>query len=270
MSITYKNKSSDNADKMLSDQSPFAVLEAYRLVRTNLMYSSAKEENPIYAVTSVLPNEGKSLNCSNLAISYAQAGVKTLIIDCDMRNPTQVVSFDCKVKSGLSEFLAGVRRDVVVQKTAYENLFVLVSGKIAPNPAELLSSSRMKELLVSLREEYECIFLDLPPIGAVTDAIILSSIVTGYVLVVSANHCDSRALRRAMAAFAQVGANVIGTIFNGVEPKAKRFGLFGKKDNAYGYGYGYGYGYNNDSAATSKSAASPKKKRSVQSGSEKD
>lgn len=251
-------------------------MEAYRLARTNLMYSSAREETPIYAVTSVLPDEGKSLNCSNLAISYALAGVKTLIVDCDMRNPTQVVTFDCKVKSGLSEYLAGVRKDAVVQKTSYDNLFVLTSGKISPNPAELLGSLRMRELLASLREEYECVFLDLPPVSPVSDAMILSSIVTGYILIVNANRCDSRSLKRALSAFEQVDANIIGTVFNGVEQKtSRRRGLFGKKDN-YGYGYryeyGYGYGYGAEASTVEPSATLtpelPRKRKSTRSRTE--
>ncbi len=225
----------DVSRRLLSDDSPFSIVEAYRLARTNLIYSSGKEGTPIYAITSAIPNEGKSLNSANLSIAFAQSGMKTLLIDCDMRNPTQQTAFGIKTKNGLSEYLAGVREDVLVQKTRYENLSIIVAGKTPPNAAELLSSPRLEQLLLRAAEEYDCVFLDLPPLAVVSDALILADKVTGYVIVVNSGNCDSRTLSSALASLEQVGGTVVGTILNGVQAEGHR---------RYGYRYGnYKYGY---------------------------
>lgn len=246
MNYGYQHFSeSDNNEKLLSDKSPFAAIEAYRLARTNLIYSTGTEGTPIFAITSAQPNEGKTLNCANLAISFAQAGYKTLIIDCDMRNPSQITAFNLKAVSGTSEYLAGIRKEPLFQKTKYQNLMVMVSGKIPPNPAELLGSSRMHELLDKAAAEFDYVFLDLPPLAPVSDAMVVASNITGYVLVVDTDICDSRALRRAVSLLEQVGGRIVGTLFNGIEQKGQRRGLFGRRKRGYGYGYGYNYHYGN-------------------------
>ncbi len=232
--------------RLLTDDSPFAILEAYRLARTNLTYTASNGETPIYAFTSANANEGKSLTCANLAISFAKAGERVLIIDCDLRNPSQVIAFSATERNGVSEFLAAIDKTPHVQSTAYENLSLMVAGKIPPNPAELLGSPRMALLLETLRSQYDYIFVDLPPVNVVSDALIVSRLISGFVFVAKSDTCDTRSLSRAMASLRQVNATVIGTLLNGVEQKSGRRGLFGKRRSGYGYGYGnYGYGYKN-------------------------
>ncbi len=248
--------------RLLTDDSPFAMLEAYRLARTNLTYTASNGETPIYAMTSASANEGKSLTCANLAISFAKAGERVLIIDCDLRNPSQIIAFSAKEQKGVSEFLAAIDKEPTIQKTKYENLSLMVAGKIPPNPAELLGSPRMALLLETLRPQYDYIFVDLPPVNVVSDALIVSRLVSGFVFVAKSDKCDTRSLSRAMASLRQVNATVIGTILNGVEQKSGGRGLFGKKKGGYGgygsygggYGYGYGYGHAPEKSENSEEA----------------
>ena len=132
--------SKDDQKKMLCADSPFIVKEAYNAIRTNLLFSQQGEKCPIFVITSPTANNGKSINAINMAISLAQMGKRTLLIDADMRNPTIHRMFSIPVKNGLSEILAGLTDNITVSKTDVENLSVLTAGKIPPNPTELLSS----------------------------------------------------------------------------------------------------------------------------------
>lgn len=137
----------EDAKKKLGSDSAFVVKEAYNSIRTNLLFTQKGEKCPIFVVTSPTANNGKTINSVNLAISYAQMGKKTLIIDSDMRNPTIHRMFNIPLKDGLSEILAGITDSISVTSTDIENLSVLPSGQIPPNPAELLGSDRMNKLL---------------------------------------------------------------------------------------------------------------------------
>ena len=139
--------SKSDPKKILCQNSPFAVKEAYNAIRTNLLFTQQGEKCPIFVVTSPTANNGKTINSINLAVSFAQMGKRTLLIDADMRNPTIHRMFSISVKNGLSEILAGLTDNISVSKTDVENLSVLTAGKIPPNPAELLSSARMDKLL---------------------------------------------------------------------------------------------------------------------------
>ena len=137
----------DDPKKILSPESPFVVKEAYSAIRTNLLFTQKGEKCPVFVVTSPTANNGKTINSINLAVSFAQMGKRTLLIDSDMRNPTIHRMFSIPVKNGLSEILAGLTDNITVSKTDVENLSVLTGGKIPPNPSELLSSPRMDKLL---------------------------------------------------------------------------------------------------------------------------
>lgn len=210
--------SKENSKKILNQNSPFIVKEAYSSIRTNLLFTQRGEKCPIFVVTSPTANNGKTLNSINLAVSYAQMGKKTLIIDGDMRNPTIHRMFSVSSKNGLSEILAGLTDDIVVAKTNIENLSILTSGKIPPNPVELLSSERMDKLLSFVKEHYDCVFIDTPPINIVTDATVFAQKSTGYIIVVKANTSENADVKTAVANLEHIEGNILGFVLNDILP----------------------------------------------------
>ena len=150
-----------DSTKLLTASSTFAVKEAYNSIRTNLLFTQQGEKCPIFVITSPTANNGKTINSANLAINFAQMGKKTLVIDADMRNPSLHKLFSLSSRNGLSEILAGLTDNITVTKTDIENLSILTSGKIPPNPTELLSSPRMDKLLDFVKEHYDCVLIHL-------------------------------------------------------------------------------------------------------------
>ncbi|MEL4107010.1 CpsD/CapB family tyrosine-protein kinase [Oscillospiraceae bacterium WX1] len=212
------NKS--DARKLLRHDSPFGIKEAYSSIRTNILFTGAGEKCPVYAVTSPLPNDGKTINCINLAVSFALMGKKTLLIDADMRNPTIHHFFSAPLQNGVSEILAGLESNINFEQTDLPLLKYLNAGKIPPNPAELLSGSRLDKLIEIAREHFDYIFIDTPPVCVVTDATVLAKKVTGYIFIVKDGKSDIRIIKQAVASLEQVGATVAGFILNDVSPKS--------------------------------------------------
>ena len=237
--------SKDDQKKMLCADSPFIVKEAYNAIRTNLLFSQQGEKCPIFVITSPTANNGKSINAINMAISLAQMGKRTLLIDADMRNPTIHRMFSIPVKNGLSEILAGLTDNITVSKTDVENLSVLTTGKIPPNPTELLSSSRMDKLLDFVKAHYDCVFIDTPPVNLVTDSTSFSSKATGYILVIKSVTTDIQEVKVTVSTLQHINANIVGFVLNDVNAKNKRYSLYYKKGyrSKYGY-YNYNYSYN--------------------------
>ncbi len=236
-----KNKQFDKVNYnhvLLTPDSPFLETEAFKTIRTGMLYSSKGETCPVYAVTSSFAHSGKSVVSANLALTFAQLGRKVLLIDLDMRCPVQNRIFRVGGPSGVSEVLAGLEKDAqnAICRTHVENLWVMTAGRIPPNPTELLSSPRMRSLLDQMREMFDFIFLDLPPVGVVSDSLILSDQVTGYVYTVRAELDDKPSLRECLDKMKQAGANVLGFVLNDVNPTTDK--KYGK--NYYRYGYGYG------------------------------
>lgn len=239
-----KTFSRDDPKKILSAESPFVVKEAYSAIRTNLLFMQKGEKCPVFVVTSPTANNGKTINSINLAISFAQMGKKTLLIDGDMRNPTIHRMFSIPVKNGLSEILAGLTDNITVSKTEIDNLSVLTGGKIPPNPSELISSSRMDKLLAFVKEHYDCVFIDTPPVNLVTDATVFTQKTTGYILIVKANMTDIAEVKTAVSNLDNIGGNILGFILNDVTSgRHKYYSYYKKYDYKYKYSYGYGYGY---------------------------
>ena len=241
--------SRDDQKKMLCQESPFVVKEAYNAIRTNLLFTQQGEKCPIFVVSSPLANNGKSINAINLAISFAQMGKRTLLIDADMRNPTIHRMFSIPVKNGLSEILAGLTDSITVSKTDVENLSVLTAGKIPPNPAELLSSSRMDKLLEFVKAHYDCVFIDTPPINLVTDSTSFASKATGYILVVKSETTDIQDVRTTVHALKSIEAPIVGFVFNDANATGKRYSSYYKRGyhsrySKYKYNYNYNYNYN--------------------------
>lgn len=235
-----KSFSREDIKKILGAESPFVVKEAYSAIRTNLLFMQKGEKCPVFVVTSPTANNGKTINSINLAISFAQMGKKTLLIDADMRNPTIHRMFSIPVKNGLSEILAGLTDNITVSKTEIENLSVLTGGKIPPNPAELISSSRMDKLLEFVKDHYDCVFIDTPPVNLVTDATVFAQKTTGYILIVKANVSDTADVKIAVSSLENIGGNILGFVLNDVTTGRNGYYSYYKR---YGYKYKYSYGY---------------------------
>lgn len=204
--------------------------EAYKTLRTNIQYSSFDKNAQAIIVTSSQPGEGKSTISGNLALSMAQDGKKTILIDCDLRKPTVHKKFGITNSSGLSEVIVGKVDLKDAMKEFNKNLTIITSGKIPPNPSEMLGSNNMKRFLDELKRHYDCIILDTPPVLAVTDAQILSRNVDGMVLVIRAGRTKKDMVLKAKKQIENVGGKIIGTILNAVDSKNGR--------NNYYYYYG--------------------------------
>ena len=223
---------------LLFDNSSFPVTEAIKATRTNLMFTTAKEKCHVISFTSAHMGEGKSTVCANMALAFAEAGFKTLVIDADMRKPTLNKYFKIKSSPGLSDILGGLVKENFIYPTKYKNLHVLPSGTIPPNPSELLTSERMSILLNELRETLDYIFIDTPPILIVTDAIALSNKVTGTVVAVRQNFSRTNLIKEAVDALNNVNGKVLGFIFNDYDIESMAYNKqykYGKYERYGGY-----------------------------------
>ncbi|WP_066874273.1 CpsD/CapB family tyrosine-protein kinase [Clostridium mediterraneense] len=203
--------------------------EAYKILRTNIQYSSFDENTKVIMITSSQPEEGKSTIAGNLALSMAQDGKNTILIDCDLRKPTIHKKFNISNSSGLSEIIVGKAKLLTSIVEIDKNLTVITSGKTPPNPSEMLGSKNMQTLIEELREHYDCIIIDTPPILAVTDAQIISRNTDGIILVVRAGCTKKDNAIKAKKQIENVGGKIIGTVFNDVKRKYS-------KDKYYYYG----------------------------------
>lgn len=203
----------------------FATQEAFKTIRTNLMFSTTANACKKILITGSIPGEGKSTVCSNLAIAIAQAGQRVLLIDSDLRAPVQHRFFRTKPLPGLSEALVNLKPiDEVVVPIGQSTLHLIPAGTIPPNPAELLTSQNMDKLLDTLSSQYDYILLDSPPLNVVSDALNLTSKVDGTVLVVRENRSEHRQVREALQSLEFANAKVLGMILNAsVKSKERRY-----------------------------------------------
>ena len=197
------------------------VSEAYRVLRTNIQYSSIDKQLKTIVVTSSGPMEGKTTSAVNLAVTFAQAGNKVLLIDSDLRKPKLHKVFVMPNQTGLTDLIAAHDDfNKYVRSCDVPNLYILPSGTIPPNPSELLSSNSMRQYIQDMSEEYDVIFLDSPPVGSVTDAAIISTFVDGTILVTYSGHVEVNALKRAKELLTKVNANIIGVVLNKLDKRA--------------------------------------------------
>lgn len=238
---------------MIGDRLNFAAAEAYKLLRTNLTFSFAGESKcHIIGMTSSLKGEGKSLTSINLAYTIAEADKKVLLIEGDMRLPTLAKRLNLHAKPGLSNLLVGLNAvATAIQPYKVEtpektiSFDVAVSGDVPPNPAELLGTNRMKTLLEKLRERYDYIILDLPPVTAVSDALVASRLVDGMVVVTRSGHALRGALAETIRQLRLAETHILGFVFNGAGDSDSRYykkGYYSKYYQSYqndGYSYGY-------------------------------
>ncbi len=212
-----KNRQEVYVPHLLDDSTPFAVREAFNQLRTNLMYTNTEHGGcPIFAVTSADEGEGKSNITANLALSFAQVSKKVLLVEGDLRLPTQhrIFGLDRSV-AGLSEYIAGISEDVI-QKDVRPYLDILLSGRIPPNPAEMINSPVLIELLRKYSHDYDIIFIDFPPIGIVSDAASVSKDVTGYIFAIRSGKDSAKKVKAAVDSLEQVGARIAGMVLNDI------------------------------------------------------
>jgi len=218
----------------------FSIAEDYRTVRTSILFSHADSVPKTICFTSTLPQEGKTATSANLAVSFAQLEGKVLLVDADLRKPRLHKVFNLRNVNGLSSYLAGKNSfEEVVQMTSIDNVWTIPSGPHPPNPAELLNSRRMKELLALAKDKFNIVLLDTPPVLAVIDPVIVSSLVDSTVFVVRAGKTTRRPLVRAIEEIRKSKADIIGVVFN--EVKIDRQGRGTSFYHYYQYEYQYEY-----------------------------
>ncbi|WP_071131755.1 CpsD/CapB family tyrosine-protein kinase [Enterococcus timonensis] len=202
----------------LIDQSS-TITEQYRTIRTNIQFAMVDQKLKSIVITSSGPSEGKSTTSANLAVVFATSGLKVLLVDADLRKPTVHKTFGLTNGRGLSSLLSNRGLDIneVCQTTVTENLKVLTSGPKPPNPAELLGSQRMTDLIAAVENQFDLVIFDMPPVVAVTDAQVMAVKTDGTILAVRQKVTNKSALANAKKLLDIVNANVLGVVFNGVE-----------------------------------------------------
>ncbi len=236
-----KNKYRDNmtpeeSRKTLGNSLSFAAAEAYKLLRTNLEFSLPMESGcRVIGVTSSLKGEGKSTTSVNIAYTMAQSGGKVLLIEADMRLPTLAKRLRVKTKPGISNLLVGQcsGNDVLQKTDLISNLWVATAGDIPPNPSELLGSANMKATIDAMKDFFDVIIVDLPPVSAVTDAALVSKLVDGMILVVRQNYCDRGVLDESVRQLRFVGAKILGFVMTGADTQKKGYKHYGKSYGDY-------------------------------------
>lgn len=259
--MAKRKESSRHLPKKAVDQSllcnglSFAAAEAYKLLRTNLMFSMPDKPCRILGVTSSVRGEGKSTTSVNLAYTIAQAGKRTLLIDADMRLPSVATKLNISSDPGLSNLLAGLasENESLRKSDYFDNWYILPAGTIPPNPSELLGSEKMHSLLERFSEIFDVIIIDLPPVNIVADALVISSWTDGLVVVVRENYSDRKALGACMYQIRQIGSKFLGFVMTDADVGEKSYKRYGKYGHRYGYGYSYGYGSGYESSGKSHS-----------------
>lgn len=228
---------------ILSKDTPFEVKESYKAIRTNILHILKDKDKKWFSVTSPCPGTGKTTVAVNLGITFAELGKKTVVIDADMRKPMLARLFSLRGSKGLSEFLKGDEDRAKVIETEHNNLYVVTAGEIPENPSELLSSERFGMLLSKLSETFEYIIVDTPPVGMVTDAAVISSVVSGTLLVIRQNYTDRERFDATVRALKKVDSNILGYVLNAVDEKkySYRYGRYSPYYRGYYGGY-YGQG----------------------------
>lgn len=220
-------KKMDGADNIVNLDLDFASSEAYKLLRTKLQYSFADEQTcRVFSVSSAMAGEGKSITAAKLSSSLAQLNKRVLLIDCDMRRPSLADKLSLNKFPGLSDHLTGFAdlKDMIQTcsvKDTNATLSVITAGNRPPNPVELINSEKMFTLLQQLREQYEYIILDMPPIGEVSDALASAKLADGLLLVVRQNYANRIAVRDAIHQFEFIDTKILGVLFNCVVEQTK-------------------------------------------------
>ncbi|SDH74096.1 CpsD/CapB family tyrosine-protein kinase [Desulfosporosinus hippei] len=206
------------------EQTKSPISEAYRTLRTNVQFTSVDTKTKKIMITSSGPREGKSTTVANLAVSIAQSGKSVLVIDADLRNPTQHKLFELGNLEGLSTFLVQDDQEKdFIKETPVPGVKVLTGGPIPPNPAELVGSQRMRRLIEEVSEQFDVVLIDTPPIIAVTDAAVLAQEVDGVILVLASGEVNKEYAQRAKDQLDKVGAKILGAVINKADLKTSEY-----------------------------------------------
>ncbi len=212
---------------ILTKTSNFQVQEAYKTLRANIRFALHGEGCKKFCITSSVSGEGKSITLLNLAISFAQAGQKVLLIDADLRRPAMARLLVEKASPGLSNILAGLEaEEQIIRKELFPNLDVIFSGDIPPNPSELISSERMKEFIDRMAQRYDYILVDTPPVTIVSDACLVANMLDGVLLLARQGRTRKDVVRKAVGQLKLTDAKLLGFVINGVD---------GSISKSYGY-----------------------------------
>ncbi len=215
--------------KLIGNDISFAASEAYKLLRTKLQFSFVDDVRcPVIGISSAMAGEGKSLSSINLAYSLAQLEKRVLLIDCDMRRPSVFTKLPVQKAPGLSNYLTGqVEGEEIIQKCKIDDeqsFDVIASGNNPPNPIELISSAKMGKVLEGLRDYYDYIIIDLPPVGEVSDALVAAKLVDGMLLVVRQDYCTTTALSDAVGQFEFIESKILGIVMNCISEGGSKYG----------------------------------------------
>lgn len=228
-----KRRNAETADRSIGPKLDFAATEAYKKLRTNILYclpSKGDNECRVISVTSSLAGEGKTTVSINLSYTLAEMGKKVVLIEADMRLPNIAKRIGTPAVPGLSEYLVSSEAgaSIIKRTPLHPNLYLVPAGTIPPNPSELLGSSRMGILIQSLSKKFDFIIIDQPPIGAVTDAIVVSKQIDGMLVVVREGYANKRALAETMRQIKLSGAKPLGIVMNDVGAASGKYGYMGK------------------------------------------
>lgn len=211
---------------VVQEQSHSSVAEAYRMFRTNILFSKIDGELKTILFTSSCPGEGKSVSAANTAIALAQSGKKVILLDCDLRKPVQHLMFG-RVANGLTNVIFGeLTVEHAIQETEQQNLFLVASGPLPPNPSDILGSSKMDMLLNNLKTKVDYLIIDSPPVLAVSDACILASKVDGIILVLGAGIVRAEMAQQTKESLERAKGRLLGVMINRIKLE---------QDNFYGY-----------------------------------
>ncbi len=231
------NKQNNAPDpSIIGEQLSFELSEAIKLLRTNISFSLSDDDGcKVIGVVGALRGIGKSFVSSHLAYSFSNSEKKVLLIDADLRMPTVSQRTKLTPAPGLSNYLAGVGADTIESIIQHfsENMDVITAGNIPPNPSELLGSEKMRALLKQLKARYDYIIFDLPPAVVVSDALVISKLIHGFLLVVRPGVDEKKYVREMMRQFELVQAKVLGFVMNASGGNSKHYGKYYKKKNYY-------------------------------------
>lgn len=218
-----------------------SISEQFRTLRTNISFMAIDHPIKTLALTSASVSEGKSTVTDNLAVVWAQNGQQVLLVDADLRRPTLHGTFDLDNREGLTTILTSQAKTInlnqIIQPSGINNLSLLTSGPTPPNPAELLNSQRMRDLLAAAKNRYDMVIVDVPPMLEVTDTQVIAHNLDAVVLVIKQGQTQKLGAKRAVELLKLAHANLLGYVMNDVPSDGSA---------GYGYGYGYGYSYGND------------------------
>lgn len=227
---------SQDAKKTLHKNLEFTATEQYKLIRANLDFTLPENEKcPVIGVTSSMRGEGKSTTAINLSYVFAEKGSRVLLIDADLRLPSIAKKLEMKSTPGLTDLLRGQGAQMSeFQSHVLRNWFILPSGDIPPNPSELLGSSRMENILKQLREHFDYVIIDLPPVNLVSDAVSISSLISGMIVIIREEYTEKKELERCFRQLRLSNVNVLGCVMNGARSSGSSYNRY-KKYKYYKY-----------------------------------